>query len=140
MILILNGPNLNLLGRREPDVYGKATLSDLEARCESWAVEVGTEAQCRQSNYEGQLIDWLHGAANEGATGVVLNPGGLTHTSVSLRDAVSGIHVPVVEVHISNVYAREAFRHHSYLSAACVGTVAGLGNARLRSGNSLFGA
>ena len=127
MILILNGPNLNLLGTREPDVYGGATLSDLEKQCERWANEIGTRAECRQSNYEGQLIDWLHGAADEGAKGIVINPGGLTHTSVSLRDAVSGIATPVVEVHISNVYAREAFRHHSYLSAVCAGTIAGLG-------------
>ena len=127
MILVLNGPNLNLLGTREPDVYGKTTLRELEAQCEAWAADVGTKAQCRQSNYEGQLIDWLHGAAGEGATGVVINPGGLTHTSVALRDAVSGIATPVVEVHISNVHARESFRHHSYLSAVCAGTIAGLG-------------
>ena len=127
MILILNGPNLNLLGTREPDVYGGATLSDLEKQCERWANEIGIRAECRQSNYEGQLIDWLHGAADEGAKGIIINPGGLTHTSVSLRDAVSGIATPVVEVHISNVYAREAFRHHSYLSAVCAGTIAGLG-------------
>ena len=127
MILVLNGPNLNLLGTREPDVYGEATLSDLEAQCERWAREVGTRARCRQSNHEGQLIDWLHETADEGAKGVVINPGGLTHTSVTLRDAVSSIPTPVVEVHISNVYAREAFRHHSYLSAVCAGTIAGLG-------------
>ena len=127
MILVLNGPNLNLLGTREPDVYGRTTLRELEAQCETWAASVGTKAQCRQSNYEGQLIDWLHGAAGEGAKGVVINPGGLTHTSVALRDAVSGIATPVVEVHISNVHAREPFRHHSYLSAVCAGTIAGLG-------------
>lgn len=127
MLLILNGPNLNLLGTREPEVYGSATLSDLEAQCERWAAEVSTSVQCRQSNHEGQLIDWLHQAAVEGIKGVVLNAGGLTHTSVALRDAVSGISIPVVEVHISNVYARESFRHHSYLSAVCAGTVTGLG-------------
>ncbi len=127
MLLILNGPNLNLLGTREPEVYGSATLSDLEAQCERWAAEVSTKARCRQSNHEGQLIDWLHQAAEEGIRGIVLNPGGLTHTSVALRDAVSGISTPVVEVHISNVHARESFRHHSYLSAVCAGTVTGLG-------------
>ena len=127
MILILNGPNLNLLGTREPDVYGGATLSDLEKQCERWANEIGIRAECRQSNYEGQLIDWLHGAADEGAKGIIINPGGLTHTSVSLRDAVSGIATPVVEVHISNVHAREDFRRHSYLSAIATGVICGLG-------------
>ena len=127
MLLILNGPNLNLLGTREPEVYGSATLSDLETQCERWAAEVGTNVRCHQSNHEGQLIDWLHQAAEDGIKGIVLNPGGLTHTSVALRDAVSGISTPVVEVHISNVYARESFRHHSYLSAVCAGTVTGLG-------------
>ena len=127
MILVLNGPNLNLLGRREPEVYGRDTLADLEALCTRWAEEAGTRALCRQSNHEGVLIDWLHGAGAEGVTGVVINPGGLTHTSVALRDAVAGIALPTVEVHISNVHARESFRHHSYLSAVCIGTVAGLG-------------
>lgn len=129
MILILNGPNLNLLGKREPEVYGKESLEDLEARCHTWAAEVGETALCRQSNYEGQLIDWLHRAEEEGARAVILNPGGLTHTSVALRDAVSGITLPVVEVHISNVHARESFRHSSLVSAVCRGTVTGLGFA-----------
>ena len=127
MILVLNGPNLNLLGRREPEVYGYQTLADLENMCGEWGTSLGLEVVCRQSNYEGQLLEWLHGAATEGVRGVVLNPGGLTHTSVVLRDAVAGIKVPVVEVHLSNVHAREAFRHRSYVSAVCVGTVTGLG-------------
>lgn len=128
MILILNGPNLNLLGKREPEVYGAETLADLEAKCVRWAGALGLEAQCRQSNFEGQLLDWLHGAEEDGAAGVVLNPGGLTHSSVALRDAVTGITPPVIEVHISNVHAREVFRHHSYVSAVCAGTITGLGH------------
>lgn len=127
MILVLNGPNLNLLGQREPEVYGSETLSDLEARCRTWGAEAGVTVVCRQSNHEGHLLDWLHGASAEGVRGLVLNLGALTHTSVALRDAVAGIGLPAVEVHISNVYAREGFRHHSYLSAVCTGMITGLG-------------
>jgi 3-dehydroquinate dehydratase II len=127
MILVLNGPNLNLLGRREPEVYGRATLADLEAACVTTGRELGVDVVCRQSNHEGQLIDWLHGAADEGATGIVLNPGGYTHTSVALRDAIAGIDVPVVEVHLSNVHARERFRRRSLTAGVCVGSVSGLG-------------
>ena len=127
MILVLNGPNLNLLGKREPEVYGYATLADLAEQCERWGEAAGTRVVCRQSNFEGALLEWLHGAAAEGVTGLVLNFGALTHTSVALRDAVAGVALPAVEVHISNVYAREAFRHHSYLSAVCIGTITGLG-------------
>ena len=127
MILVLNGPNLNLLGTREPEVYGHDTLQDLEKACVQWGQSLGVQVSCRQSNYEGQLLEWLHSAANEGFTGVIINPGGLTHTSVALRDAVAGITLPTIEVHLSNIHARESFRHHSYLSAVCVGTVAGLG-------------
>ncbi len=129
MILVLNGPNLNLLGRREPEVYGRGTLAELENACKRYGDEAGVPVRCRQSNHEGELLDWLHGAAAEGATGLVLNLGAYTHTSVALRDAVSGVALPAVEVHLSNVYARESFRHHSYLSAVCVGTITGLGVA-----------
>jgi len=133
MILVINGPNLNLLGQREPDVYGAATLSDLETACENWGKELGTEVECRQSNHEGQLLEWLHGAEAEGATGIILNAGGYTHTSVALRDAVSGINIPVIEVHLSNIHARESFRHHSYLAAVCLGSIVGLGFAGYRA-------
>ncbi|SRR5690554_4351427 len=127
MIFVLNGPNLNLLGSRETEVYGTATLTDLEQLCQRVALELGSQAVCRQSNHEGQLIDWLHGAAGEGVTGVVLNPGGFTHTSVALRDAIAAITVPVVEVHLSNVLRREPFRHVSLTGAVSVGSIMGLG-------------
>jgi 3-dehydroquinate dehydratase II len=127
MILILNGPNLNLLGTRQPEIYGSTTLADLEALCEAWAAELGLEVTCRQSNYEGQLMDWIHAAREQGVRGIIINPGGYTHTSVAIRDAISGVAIPTIEVHISNVYAREAFRHHSYIAPVCVGSIAGLG-------------
>ncbi len=130
-ILILNGPNLNLLGRREPAVYGAATLDDVRVLCETTAARLGHVADCRQSNHEGVLIDWLHeaGAAHRegGLLGVVFNAGAFTHTSVALHDAIKGTGVPVVEVHISNVHAREPFRHHSYLSPVAQGIVVGFG-------------
>jgi 3-dehydroquinate dehydratase-2 len=133
VILVLNGPNLNLLGRREPELYGRLTLVELEERCLAWAEALGTSAECRQSNSEGDLIDWLQGAEGEGATGVVLNAGGFTHTSVALRDAVAAISIPVIEVHLSNVFARERFRHRSVLSPVCRGTITGLGALSYRA-------
>jgi 3-dehydroquinate dehydratase-2 len=130
-ILVLNGPNLNLLGTREPAVYGSATLADVEAQCRDSAARLNVGVELRQSNHEGQLIDWIHeaGAAQRAGSllGVVLNAGAYTHTSVALHDAIKGTGVPVIEVHISNVHAREAFRHHSYLSPVAAGVVVGFG-------------
>jgi 3-dehydroquinate dehydratase-2 len=129
--LVLNGPNLNLLGRREPGVYGLLTLEDVEQLCETTGVELGIEIECRQSNFEGELVEWLHEAGERQAAGellgVVLNAGAYTHTSIALRDAVVGAEVRVIEVHISNVHAREEFRQHSYLSAVAAGVIVGLG-------------
>ncbi len=125
-ILILHGPNLNLLGAREPDVYGSMTLDDINARLIELGKELGAEVRCLQSNREGALIDALHDA-RIWANGAVFNPGGFAHTSVALRDAISAIQIPVIEVHISNVYAREEFRHTSLISAVCKGKIAGFG-------------
>ncbi len=125
-ILVLNGPNLNLLGTREPDVYGATTLDDVERALQDLSKDLGATIDCRQSNQEGQLIDWLH-EARESFDGVVLNPGGLTHTSVSLRDGIAATGLPVVEVHISNTAARESFRHQSVTAAVCIGSVIGFG-------------
>ena len=131
-LLILNGPNLNLLGTREPAVYGSTTLADLQARCEADGQRLGFAVECFQSNHEGALIDRLHEAGKRFAAGelagVVFNPGAFTHTSVALFDAIQGVQpLPVIEVHISNVHAREPFRHHSYVSPAAAGLVVGFG-------------
>lgn len=126
-LLLLNGPNLNLLGTREPEVYGKATLADIENAATAQAAAAGATISCFQSNHEGALIDAIHAARDQGVEAIVINPGGLTHTSVALRDALAGVAIPFVEVHISNVYQREAFRHHSFLSAIAQGTICGLG-------------
>ena len=130
-ILVLNGPNLNLLGTREPAVYGAETLADVERLCKEEADKLGLEVECRQSNHEGQLIDWIHEAGREIAAGnllgVVFNPGAFTHTSIALHDAIKGANATVIEVHISNVHARETFRHRSYISPAARGIIVGFG-------------
>ena len=124
-IHILNGPNLNRLGSRESAIYGKLTLADIEAKARARAKQHGLEIVFRQSNHEGALVDWLHEAAD--AAGVVLNAGAYTHTSVALHDAIRAIDAPVIEVHLSNVFAREEFRHHSTLSAVAKGVICGFG-------------
>lgn len=131
-LLLLNGPNLNLLGRREPDVYGRETLADIEADVVRIASEVGAKATVFQSNHEGALIDRIHGARQEGADFILINPGALTHTSIALRDALLGVDLPFIEIHISNVHRREPFRHHSYLSDIAQGVIVGLGTAGYR--------
>jgi 3-dehydroquinate dehydratase II len=126
-ILLLNGPNLNLLGTREPQVYGSSTLADIERAAIAQATAAGAKLVSFQSNHEGALIDRIQAAKTEGIDAIVINPGGLTHTSVSLRDALAGVAIPFVEVHISNIHQREAFRHNSYLSSIAVGVICGLG-------------
>lgn len=126
-LLVLQGPNLNLLGTREPEIYGAETLSDVTASLDALAASLGVSLQHLQSNHEGVLVDRLHAGRQTGVSGVLINPGGLTHTSVVLRDALVGVCLPFVEVHISNVHAREPFRHRSLLADRAVGVIAGFG-------------
>lgn len=126
-ILCLNGPNINRLGKREKEAYGTFTLEELETDLQKSAEANGVTLECRQSNQEGELIDWLHSSEEEGVNGIILNAAAYTHTSVAIRDAIAAITVPVIEVHISNVYKREEFRHHSYIAPVAAGQIAGLG-------------
>jgi 3-dehydroquinate dehydratase II len=125
-VFILNGPNLNLLGVREPAVYGRDTLGDIEERCAARAASLGLQIDFRQTNHEGQLVDWIQ-EAREAADGIILNAGALSHTSVAVLDALSAAELPVIEVHLSNIFRRESFRHHSYVSFAAAGVICGLG-------------
>lgn len=125
-VLVLNGPNLNLLGGREPGIYGSSTLADIETATERVAGELGLTTTWRQSNHEGELVDFIHAARGRYA-GIVINAGAYTHTSIAIRDALTAIAIPFIEVHLSNVYARESFRHHSYLSDVAAGVIVGCG-------------
>ncbi len=130
-VLVLNGPNLNLLGQREPGVYGSQTLADVEALCRKEGEALGLDVHCAQSNYEGRLIELIHEAFGQHG-GLVMNPGAYTHTSIAIMDAIKGVGLPLVEVHLSNVHAREAFRHHSYISPVALGVICGFGSQGYR--------
>ena len=132
-ILVVHGPNLNLLGQREPDVYGQTTLAEIDADLGAAAKELGVEVDCFQSNHEGELVDRIQEAIGT-ASGILINPAGFTHSSVALRDALAAVSLPVVEVHLSNIFAREAFRHHSYISPIALGVISGLGARGYRFG------
>lgn len=126
-IYVLNGPNLNLLGIREPEKYGHATLADVEKLCVETAAQFGLKAECRQSNHEGELVDIIHEARTRKAVGIIINAGGYSHTSIALHDAIKGVDIPTVEVHVTNIHARESFRHHSFTAMASFATLAGFG-------------
>lgn len=126
LIAILNGPNLNLLGTREPEIYGYETLADVERRCEATAAKLGLKIDFKQSNIEGELVNWIQAARGK-AAGIIINAGGYTHTSVAILDALQAVSLPVVEVHLSNLFKRDEFRHHSYISKVATGVICGLG-------------
>jgi 3-dehydroquinate dehydratase-2 len=126
-IYVLNGPNLNMLGTREPETYGHASLTDVEKLCVETAAQIGLKADCRQSNREGELIDFIHEAHAKKAAGIIINAGGYSHTSIALHDALVAVKIPTVEVHISNIHARESFRHHSYTAMAAFASLCGFG-------------
>ncbi len=132
MILVLNGANLNRLGTRQPEIYGSQTLPDLESEIISWGAALGFRLDCRQTNFEGQMLEWLHTATEQGYSAIIINPGAWTHYSYALRDAIAGQTLPVLEVHISNIHAREEFRHTSVIAAVCVGSLVGLGTQGYR--------
>ncbi|MDD3065343.1 MAG: type II 3-dehydroquinate dehydratase [Endomicrobiaceae bacterium] len=125
-ILIINGPNLNLLGTREPEIYGKFTLADIENTLKDFAKKMNVEIECFQSNHEGEIVDKIGGAKNN-FEGIIINPAAYTHTSVAIRDAIASVEIPVIEVHISNIYSREQFRHNSFIAPVAVGQISGLG-------------
>jgi len=126
-ILVLNGPNLNLLGSREPEHYGTTTLADINQQLETRATELGCNLETFQSNHEGELVDRIHKAGEDNIDFIIINPAAFTHSSVAVRDAISGVHIPFIEMHLSNVHAREEFRQHSYFSDLAVGVISGLG-------------
>jgi 3-dehydroquinate dehydratase II len=131
LVLILNGPNLNLLGKRQPEIYGRETLADVDRDCAALGSQLGLDTRLLQSNHEGQIVDWIH-EARETAQAIVINPGALTHTSVAILDALHAFEGPVIEVHISNVHKRESFRHHSYVSLRADGIIVGCGTEGYR--------